>query len=474
MYLTNPSMAVFAYANGTIPSYVGVNGNAVVLSGAQDVTEQCTFTASAISLTGTVNTADNTPIGAQKIGYYQVTGFTAGATTGSLTIKAVYQGATLTQNFILTLAVTGYEIVATLPTLNLFQGRIVFLTTDNKLYRYTGSAWSALVAATDLTGQLTAAQIASITAAQVTGQLTAAQISSVNAAQLTGTIQTTQIAPGSITTPLLAAGAVSTAQLAAGAVVASTIAAGSITGAQIAGGTIQASNLAAGAIVAGSIAAGSITGAEIAAGTITANNMGVNSITANQVQAGAITAAKLGVNAVTANSILAGSITGNLIAGGTITGANVNATAVLVATSAQIGNLVVGTINLAPQAVTNVAAASGAPKSLPFGTAGGTNLATLTMTTVGGIVVIFAISDMTAIFNTTAQQSALVPASVGVLRDGIGIDSAVFVGSKGGVVTCRLSLLALDRPAAGAHSYALNLNQGASSKSTIVVMELKK
>jgi hypothetical protein len=88
------------------------------------------------------------------------------------------------------------------------------------------AAQIASLAATQITGQLTASQIASLEATQITGQLTAAQIASLTAAQLTGQITTTQIAPDSISTALLQAGAVESANIAAGAIVASKLAIG--------------------------------------------------------------------------------------------------------------------------------------------------------------------------------------------------------------------------------------------------------
>src|SRR5438045_6564063 len=54
------------------------------------------------------------------------------------------------------------QIVAVLPPLPdaLWpQGYVVFLTTDNKLYRSTGTAWTVAVPTVDLTGQVTSAQI---------------------------------------------------------------------------------------------------------------------------------------------------------------------------------------------------------------------------------------------------------------------------------------------------------------------------
>lgn len=39
--------------------------------------------------------------------------------------------------------ITPVEIVVALPTTNLYRGRVVFLTTDNQLYKYEGTAWSS-------------------------------------------------------------------------------------------------------------------------------------------------------------------------------------------------------------------------------------------------------------------------------------------------------------------------------------------
>jgi len=74
----------------------------------------------------------------------------------------------------------GVEIVAALPGTGNFEGRIVYLTTDDKLYRYTGSAWTAAVATSDLTGQIVNGQIATnavTTDNLVAGSVTAAKIS---------------------------------------------------------------------------------------------------------------------------------------------------------------------------------------------------------------------------------------------------------------------------------------------------------
>jgi hypothetical protein len=149
-----------------------------------------------------------------------------------------------------------------------YQGELAVSTTDNQLYRWTGSAWTVAVPAVNVTGTLTAAQIASITAAQITGQIT-----------------TTQITNNAITTPLLASAAVQSANIAAGTIVASNIASGTIIGTNIAGGTI--------------------TGSLIAGNTIEAANMDVNSVVAGTIAVGAVNA-----TAIVVNDIL---VTGHLV-----------------------------------------------------------------------------------------------------------------------------------------------------------------
>ncbi len=52
------------------------------------------------------------------------------------------------------------EIVTALPTTGNFAGRVVYLTTDQKLYRWTGTVWTAAVPTVDLVGQIVADQVA--------------------------------------------------------------------------------------------------------------------------------------------------------------------------------------------------------------------------------------------------------------------------------------------------------------------------
>lgn len=85
--------------------------------------------------------------------------------------------------------ITPVQIVSALPTSGMSTGQVVFLTTDNKLYRYNGSAWVNSMPFGDLTGSIAANQIVANT---ITGGMIQA-----------GAIGATQIASGAITTDKL-------------------------------------------------------------------------------------------------------------------------------------------------------------------------------------------------------------------------------------------------------------------------------
>jgi hypothetical protein len=253
----------------------------------------------------------------------------------------------------------------TLPTTKSTE-TIVF---GGKLYRWTGSAYTAAVDSTDISGQIQAAQIAALEASKITGQLTNTQIADLSAAKLTGQITETQISNDAISTPKLAAGAITSAKIAANTITASNIAAGTITSSQIAAGTITGSNIAAGTIAAGNIAAGTITGDRIAANTITGSNIVADTITAAQIAAGAITASELAAGAVTAGKIATGSIIANdgVIANGAITNALIANAAIGSAqiqdaaiTSAKIGSAAIGTAAIQTGAITTALIANAA------------------------------------------------------------------------------------------------------------------
>ena len=189
-YLTKEAVQLFAYANGAVVSYTPASGSFKIFSGNTDVSSSFSLSTLSNPQALTVSYSSQT---------YSVTaGFDVNEDTASLTIRATgsgtYVGVTIDKVFSLSKAKGGYEIVATLPTTDLFEGRVVFLTTDDKLYRYTGSAWTAAVPAVDISGTLADAQIAALAASKVTGQLSDSQLAAIAAAKVTGQLTNTQIA----------------------------------------------------------------------------------------------------------------------------------------------------------------------------------------------------------------------------------------------------------------------------------------
>ena len=149
------------------------------------------------------------------------------------------------------------EIVSTLPTTGNFQGRTVFLTTDDKLYRHTGSAWTSAVPTTDLSG----------------------------------TITTTQISNNAISTPKLAANVV--------------------TAAKIAALTITSAELAANSIIAGKIAAAAVTAAAVGANEIIANTANIKNAIISSAKVINLDGDKIQANTIVAEKIIADEITRN-------------------------------------------------------------------------------------------------------------------------------------------------------------------
>lgn len=181
------------------------------------------------------------------------------ATTSLLVADDIQNGILNTAKF--AAGITPVEIVSSLPTTGNFEGRMVFLTTDDKLYRFTGSAYTAAVPAADITGQITA----------------------------------TQITDGAISTPKLAANAVEASKIAANA--------------------ITSDKISANAITAGKIAAAAISTTELAAGAVRAVNLASETLITQTAQIGVATIDTLRVqgDAVTtfASNFSAGPVSGN-------------------------------------------------------------------------------------------------------------------------------------------------------------------
>jgi hypothetical protein len=140
------------------------------------------------------------------------------ATTSLLVADDIQNGILNTAKF--AAGITPVEIVSSLPSTGNFEGRMVFLTTDDKLYRWTGSAWTAAVPAVDITGQITATQITD------------------------GAISTPKLAANAVTAATIAANAITSDKITANAITAGKIAAAAISSTEIAAGAIRATNLA--------------------------------------------------------------------------------------------------------------------------------------------------------------------------------------------------------------------------------------
>ena len=192
--LTNEAAQVFAYANGVVVSYAPATGSFRVFQGTTDVSSNFSLSTQSNPQSLTVSYVGQT---------YTVTGgFDANEDTATLTIRATgsgaFAGVTIDRIFTLAKARGGYEIVNSLPGVGdprRFVGNVVFLTTDNKLYRWNGTAWTAAVPTSDLTGLLPSTVIGDdfITTRMIGAfQITADEIG-------TGSILADKIAAGAVT-----------------------------------------------------------------------------------------------------------------------------------------------------------------------------------------------------------------------------------------------------------------------------------
>jgi len=180
------------------------------------------------------------------------------------------------------------ERVSALPTTNLSTGRVVMLTTDNKLYRYTGTEWTAAIAAADLSDEVDLAT-------QVFGQVQAANI---NAKQIT----TASIASSAIIAEKIDAGAISADKLAANSVTAAAIKANTITALEIKADTITSNQIDTAEIFADSAVIGAIQSSAITTAAITATVANVEFIQSDNIASNQITAGKLAASNVITNT----------------------------------------------------------------------------------------------------------------------------------------------------------------------------
>jgi hypothetical protein len=146
---------------------------------------------------------------------------------------------------------------------------------DNRIYRWSGSAWVANDLGTNALANFSANKITSgsINASVVT-------VSNINAGNIsTGTLSADRIASASITGTKIAAGTITASNITSGTITASQIATGTITATQIAAGTITTTQLATGTLSANNITTGTLSatvGLSAVTGTIGGFNIGTN------------------------------------------------------------------------------------------------------------------------------------------------------------------------------------------------------
>jgi hypothetical protein len=132
----------------------------------------------------------------------QIAGMDAAKLAGSINPARIADGTIAGTKF--ASSIKAPYVIANTGVAGIAANDLAVNSADSKLYRWTGSAWIAVVNTADLSGMITDAQIAGIAATK-----------------LTTLILHTNIGDGEISTPKLAAGAVVAASIAAGAVTAS-------------------------------------------------------------------------------------------------------------------------------------------------------------------------------------------------------------------------------------------------------------
>ena len=262
-------------------------------------------------------------------------------------------------------------------------GQVVYLSTDDKLYRYTGSSWTNSVSAADLNDQVNLNT-------QVTGEL---QTINANSALINSNISINSdgtlsgAGSGQVTLTDLGAGTLAakdTVNLASevtGILAEASAAAGlknsgisinadgTLTGASTDGGAVSLSGLNAGALATLDtisetlIDDNAITTGKIAASAIEASKINVNEVFADEAVVGkivteSVTAVNIktvlvSTNRLSADQILANTITATEIAAGTITSDQIQARSILA------GDLVAGTLTASEMNVSSLFADEG-------------------------------------------------------------------------------------------------------------------
>lgn len=264
--------------------------------------------------------------------------------TGVLTSAQIADGIVTTAKF--ASGLRPVRIVTGLPGTGQLEGDIVYDTITDKTYRWTGTAWDASVAAPDITGQLSAAQIATGAISQTklaSGLQAVVIVSSIPGTNVgniiynssdgklwrwVGTSYSPSVPTSDLTGTIAAAQLVGSVQLTSFAsTIQPVVLVSSVPGTNVGNvifnqtdgklyrwqGSAYSATIATGDIV------GTITSTQITDNSVTSPKIAANAVTAGKIAALAVTAGTLAADAVTAGTIAAGAITAREISAGSIT-----------------------------------------------------------------------------------------------------------------------------------------------------------
>jgi hypothetical protein len=259
------------------------------------------------------------------------------------------------------------ERVSALPTTDLGVGRVVMLTTDNKLHRYTGTTWTSAISAADLDDQVNLQT-------QVFGQVQASSLT-------TGQVQTAALDANAVT-----AAKVNVSELFADSAVI---------------GAIQASSITTSAVVSAIGTFEFVESANIASDAVTAGKIDVSSLSAISANLGTITAGSINASLVTVSNL-----NGTNITGGTVPTARLDVNGIITAGSIIVANDNISNLNNNSGFVDSSGAASAAPVQTVAGATG--NVSAQTIITAGGIAIT---SDIPTAVSELSNDSAFVNAA---------------------------------------------------------------
>jgi len=259
------------------------------------------------------------------------------------------------------------ERVGTLPTTNLTTGRVVMLTTDNKLYRYSGTSWTSAISAADLDDQVNLQT------------------------QVFGQVQASSLTTGQVRTAALDANAVTAAKINVSEVFADTAVIGAI----------QASSITAAAIDAAVANFEFVESVNIASDAVTAGKINVSSLSAISANLGTVNAGNINASQVSVYNLDGGNISS-----GTVPTARLDVAGIITAGSIIVSNDDISNLNNNAGYVDSSGAASAAPVQSVAGSTG--NVSAQTIITAGGIAVT---SDIPTAVSELSNDSAYVNAA---------------------------------------------------------------